>query len=132
MTDNEIVEKTSDGSIARVRFKAVSAVATPQAIEQMVVNYAAAIETYGKQPCCVHSSAAVRLQTACINPMTPRITLIRGVCTQAKGNPEQRRHGQNTRDGLTKEPEMLFCRLGRRNPRAVAQYPEKCSIFCLQ
>jgi Fic family protein len=38
-TDNEIVEKDTDGEIVRVRFKAVPAVATPQAMQDLVENY---------------------------------------------------------------------------------------------
>jgi Fic family protein len=37
--DNEIVEKDADGNITRVRFKAVSAVATPQSMQDLVDNY---------------------------------------------------------------------------------------------
>jgi Fic family protein len=38
-TDNEIVEKDADGNITRVRFKAVSAVATPQAMQDLTEYY---------------------------------------------------------------------------------------------
>ena len=41
--DNEIVEKDADGNITRVRFKAVSAVATEQAMQDLVDNYALAL-----------------------------------------------------------------------------------------
>ena len=37
--DNEIVEKDADGNITRVRFKAVSALATPQSMQDLVNNY---------------------------------------------------------------------------------------------
>jgi Fic family protein len=37
--DNEIVEKDTDGNIIRVRFKAVSAVETPQAMQDLVDHY---------------------------------------------------------------------------------------------
>ena len=37
--DNEIVEKDADGNITRVRFKAVSALATPQSMQDLVDNY---------------------------------------------------------------------------------------------
>jgi len=40
--DNDIVERGPDGQIIRVRFHAVSAVATPQAMERLVERYAAA------------------------------------------------------------------------------------------
>lgn len=39
MTDNEIVEKNADGTLKRVRFKPVSAVATPHAMEDLVNFY---------------------------------------------------------------------------------------------
>jgi Fic family protein len=66
MTDNEIIEKTEDGSVARVRFKAVSAVATPRAMEQMVENYASAIEKYNKEPLLV--APLTILDFLCIHP----------------------------------------------------------------
>jgi Fic family protein len=66
MTDNEIVERNPDGSVARVRFKAVSAVATPQAMESMVANYVAAIEEHGKEPLLVIPLAI--LDFLCIHP----------------------------------------------------------------
>ena len=66
MTDNEIVEKNPDGSIARIRFKAVSAVATPQAMEKMIENYQAAIEDHGKEPLLVAPLAI--LDFLCIHP----------------------------------------------------------------
>ena len=37
--DNEIVKKDVDGNITRVRFKAVSALATPQSMQDLVDNY---------------------------------------------------------------------------------------------
>jgi Fic family protein len=66
MTDNEIVEKNEDGSTARIRFKAVSAVATPHAMETMVENYASAIEKHGKEPLLVTPLAI--LDFLCIHP----------------------------------------------------------------
>ena len=66
MTDNEIVEKNAHGSVARVRFKAVSAVATPRAMEQMVTNYASAIEKHHKEPLLVAPLAI--LDFLCIHP----------------------------------------------------------------
>ena len=38
-TDNEIVEKDADGNVTRIRFKAVSAVSTPQAMKDLTKNY---------------------------------------------------------------------------------------------
>jgi len=66
MTDNEIVEKNGDGSITRVRFKAVSAVATPLAMETMVANYTSAIEKHNKEPLLVAPLAI--LDFLCIHP----------------------------------------------------------------
>ena len=43
-TDNEIVEKDPDGNITRIRFKAVPAVATPQAMQDLVQNYDRALK----------------------------------------------------------------------------------------
>ena len=68
MTDNEIVERDEHGSIARVRFKAVSAVATPHAMEKMVENYQAAIEVNGKEPLLVAPLAI--LDFLCIHPFS--------------------------------------------------------------
>lgn len=39
MTDNEIIEKNADGTLKRVRFKPVSAVATPHAMEDLANLY---------------------------------------------------------------------------------------------
>jgi len=68
MTDNEIVERNPDGSVARVRFKAVSAVGTPQAMESMGANYIAAIEEHSKEPLLVTPLAI--LDFLCIHPFT--------------------------------------------------------------
>ncbi len=48
-TDNEIVEKDADGNVTRVRFKAVSAVATPQSMQDLVDNYDQALAD-GRDP----------------------------------------------------------------------------------
>ena len=37
---NEIVEKSPEGEVIRVRFKAVSAVETPQAMDELIRSYA--------------------------------------------------------------------------------------------
>ena len=44
ITDNEIVEKDAKGNTTRVRFKAVSAVATPQAMEGLISGYEQALK----------------------------------------------------------------------------------------
>ncbi len=66
MTDNEIVERNPDGSVARVRFKAVSAVQTPHAMETMVANYTSAIQQHDKEPLLVIPLAI--LDFLCIHP----------------------------------------------------------------
>ena len=50
MGDNEIVELNPDGSVKRVRFKAVSAVMTPQAMEDLVNQYAEALKRLNVHP----------------------------------------------------------------------------------
>ena len=44
-TDNEIVDKDPAGRIVRVRFRAVPAVATPQAMEDLVMGFTTALES---------------------------------------------------------------------------------------
>lgn len=51
-TDNEIVEKDADGNITRVRFKAVPAIATPQAMQDLVESYDQALKD-GRDPIVV-------------------------------------------------------------------------------
>jgi len=67
MKDNEIIERMADGS-ARIRFKAVSAVETPQAMDSMVSNYASAIEEHSKEPLLITPLAI--LDFLCIHPFT--------------------------------------------------------------
>ncbi len=68
MTDNEIVERSSDGAVARVRFRAVGAVATPQAMEQLAATYGAAVNKYAKEPLLVVPLAI--LDFLCIHPFS--------------------------------------------------------------
>jgi Fic family protein len=68
MADNEIVERDPGGRVIRVRFKTVSAVSTPQAIESLVENYSAAIGEYRKEPLLV--IPLVVLDFLCIHPFT--------------------------------------------------------------
>ncbi len=68
MTDNEIVERTDNGSVARVRFRAVSAVATPQAMQRMEETYDEAINAYSKEPLLVAPLAL--LDFLCIHPFS--------------------------------------------------------------
>jgi Fic family protein len=65
-TDNEIVERAPDGSILRVRFKAVGVVATPQATEDLVARYMRAIHGQGHEPLVVVQLAV--LDFLCIHP----------------------------------------------------------------
>lgn len=53
MVNNEIIEKNPDGSIKRIRFKPVSAVQTPQAMETLVTNYKESINRHNKEPLVV-------------------------------------------------------------------------------
>lgn len=50
MADNEIVERNPDGTIHRVRFKAVPAFQTAQAMERLTGNYKVALDELGKEP----------------------------------------------------------------------------------
>lgn len=63
-TDNEVVEKAPDGKIIRVRFKAVSAVATPQPMADLVSEYEVARNTY--EPLLIAPLAI--LDFLCIHP----------------------------------------------------------------
>jgi Fic family protein len=51
--DNEIVERHPDGSIKRTRFKPVSAIETPQAMEDLIGGYHEAIEKQRLEPLIV-------------------------------------------------------------------------------
>lgn len=66
MTDNDIVERNPDGSIHRVRFETVSAVETPQAMEDLVDAYRRAVQQDAVEP-LVATPLAV-LDFLCIHP----------------------------------------------------------------
>ena len=68
MTDNEIVERDGNGQVSRVRFRAVPAVATPQAMNDLVASYAAAKQS-GVHDALVLSPLGV-LDFLCIHPFT--------------------------------------------------------------
>lgn len=68
MTDNEIVEKNPDGTIRRVRFKPVSAVQTPFAMEELVKNYNLAINENLSEPLVIIPLTI--LDFLCIHPFT--------------------------------------------------------------
>jgi Fic family protein len=64
--DNEIIEYMPDGSMKRVRFKAVPAVATPQAMDDLARLYKEAIDQHGKEPLVI--VPLVILDFLCIHP----------------------------------------------------------------
>jgi Fic family protein len=68
MSDNEIVERNEDGSVERVRFRAVSAVETPQAMDNMVANYVEALNVQNREPLLVIPLAV--LDFLCIHPFS--------------------------------------------------------------
>lgn len=63
--DNEIVERDPAGNVVRVRFRPVAAVATPQAMEDLVTHYAAA-EVMGQEP--LLTIPLLILDFLCIHP----------------------------------------------------------------
>jgi len=63
--DNEIVEKDADGNITRVRFKAVAAVETPQAMQDLMDGYERALVD-GRDPIVV--IPLFILDLLCIHP----------------------------------------------------------------
>lgn len=65
-SDNEIVEKDEGGLIVRVRFKAVPAVATPQAMDDLVAGHHAALATGRYDPLVVIPLTVFDL--LCIHP----------------------------------------------------------------
>lgn len=68
MADNEIVERNPDGSVHRVRFKPVSAVATPQAMDHLAERYKTDMEQLRKEPLLVIPLTV--LDFLCIHPFT--------------------------------------------------------------
>jgi Fic family protein len=65
-TDNEIVERAPDGRILRVRFKAVSAVSTPHAMDDLVARYRDAVDRLGHEPLVI--VPLVILDFLCVHP----------------------------------------------------------------
>ncbi len=64
--NNEIVERDEQGNVIRVRFVPVSAVKTPQAMEDLVENYRQAVEVHNKEPLVILPLAI--LDFLCIHP----------------------------------------------------------------
>ena len=65
-TDNQIVERNSDGSIRRVRFDPVSAFDTPGAMDRLVESYNQAIKPISVEP--LVAVPAVVFDFLCIHP----------------------------------------------------------------
>jgi Fic family protein len=68
MTDNEIVERNSDGEIIQVRFKPASAVTTPQAMDELTSRFKAAVVSERFEPLVLVPLAILDL--LCIHPFT--------------------------------------------------------------
>ena len=64
--DNEIIEYKPDGSMKRVRFKAVPAVSTPQAMDDLARLYKEAIDQHSKEPLVIMPLAV--LDFLCVHP----------------------------------------------------------------
>ncbi len=67
-TNNDIVERNPDGTIKRVRFKPVSPVATPPAMDALASGYRDAVEDQHKEPLVVIPLAS--LDFLCIHPFS--------------------------------------------------------------
>jgi Fic family protein len=67
MTDNEIIETLADGS-KRVRFKAVGAVSTPHAMQDLIAGYQDAIHNHHIEPLVIVPLAI--LDFLCIHPFS--------------------------------------------------------------
>ena len=68
MVDNEIVEKNPDGSVKRIRFKPVSAIQTPLAMDTLAKTYKEDINQHHKEPLVVIPLTI--LDFLCIHPFT--------------------------------------------------------------
>ena len=68
MMDNEIVDKNPDGSIKRIRFKAVSAISTPSYMEDLITSYNVLINEHKIDPLLVVPLTI--LDFLCIHPFS--------------------------------------------------------------
>jgi len=68
MNDNEIVERNPDGTTHRVRFKTVSAVATPQAMDTLAERYKTGLQDLRKEPLLIIPLTV--LDFLCIHPFS--------------------------------------------------------------
>ncbi len=66
LANNDIIEKNADGSIKRIRFQPVSAVQTPIAMEQLVMNYQQDFKEHNFEPLVLVPLAI--LDFLCIHP----------------------------------------------------------------
>jgi len=64
--DNEIIEKSADGKVLRIRFKPTPAVSTPQAIEDLAAGFRQAVDSGGVEP--LVAAALAVLDFLCIHP----------------------------------------------------------------
>ena len=67
-TNNDIVERNPDGSIRRIRFKPLSPVATPPALEALAAGYKDAIDGQRKEPLVIVPLAI--LDFLCVHPFS--------------------------------------------------------------
>ncbi len=67
-SENEIVERNTDGTVKRVRFKPVSSFDTPKAMQELIDNYKIAIELDRKEPLIVIPLAV--FDFLCIHPFS--------------------------------------------------------------
>lgn len=68
MADNQIVERNSDGSIRRVRFKPVSAFDTPGTMDRLIENYSHAVHSLSFEPLVVIPAAV--FDFLCVHPFS--------------------------------------------------------------
>jgi len=66
--DNAIVEKNPDGTVRRIRFQPVTALATPEAMTKLVDRYKEALDTHQQEPLVIVPAAI--LDFLCIHPFT--------------------------------------------------------------
>lgn len=64
--DNEIIERNTDGSVRRIRFKPTSAADTPEAMEQLALRYKDAIQIHNQEPLIIVPLAI--LDFLCVHP----------------------------------------------------------------
>ncbi len=73
-TDNQIVERDADGTVVRVRFTPTPAVATPQAMADLVAHYQTAVEEPLADPLVVLPLRCVRRRPGALAPSASPIS----------------------------------------------------------